>query len=137
MPTVPITRTCPGVEPRGDFLVFNVASSSPGTPDYRVDLQKFCGHGECDCPNFRLALSVDWQGRKITKLAAMLNGAIPSAALECKHIRFAKRYLLFRFLNELIESREKEANDNKKQAQARSMAYRVPGTGQPKASRAA
>ena len=108
MPTVALKKLVEGVEENGDFLVFYVESSQHGNPPYRVDLQKFCGNGDCDCPNFSLAKLIEQKGVKVSKRLALTKGAMPCPALECKHIRRAKRYLLFKVLNRLIEDREKE-----------------------------
>ena len=116
MPTLPVERLVAGVHENGDFLVFYVDSSRPAHEPHRVDLQKFCGNGDCDCEDFRIRLS-QAEGTK-TKRVMMLKGAIPHPSLECKHIRRAKRYLLQKVLNKLIEDRDKKANENKLQAKA-------------------
>ena len=59
MPTIPVDKLVTGVTENGDFLVFYVESSQPGHDDYRVDKEKFCGHGDCDCDDFRVALRAD------------------------------------------------------------------------------
>lgn len=126
MPVVPLSKSTPGVEENGDFLVFYVQSSRPGHEPHRVDLQKFCGNGDCDCENFSLATVVEIKGRKVTKRFALTKGAMPSPSLECKHIRRAKRYLLFKVLNRLISDRESQANANRQKApQARPVGNHV------------
>ena len=124
MPTLQISKLVEGVTENGDLLVFNVESSNPVNPPYRVDLQKFCGNGDCDCPNFRTALTVN--EKTMTKRQALVKGAMPSPSLECKHIRRAKRYWNFKTLNRVIENREREANENKERAKARTMGNSVP-----------
>ena len=127
MPTVPLETTCPGVAENGDFLVFYVDSSRPGKLPHRVDVQKFCGNGHCDCEDFTLAKRTTWGGKKMTKKQALEAGAVPSPGLECKHIRAAKRFLCFRLINHMISERERTAHANKEAAKARSVVRSVPG----------
>lgn len=127
MPTIPVKKLVAGVNENGDFLVLYVESSRHGHEPHRVDLQKFCGHGQCDCEDFCVALRAS-DGTK-TKRQMMIDGAIPHASLECKHIRRAKRYLLQKVLNRIIEDRDIEANENKQKAKGGStVAHRVPET---------
>lgn len=114
MPTIPATELVPGVEETEDFLVFFAESSEPGKEPYRVDKQKFCGNGDCDCPDFRVALRAG-EGR-MTRRQALLKGAYPSEDLKCKHIKRVDRYLLQKVVNGAIEKRESEANANKQKA---------------------
>jgi len=127
MPTVPLETTCPGVAENGDFLVFYVDSSRPGKPHHRVDIQKFCGNGHCDCEDFTLAKRTTWRGKQMTKKQALEAGAVPSPGLECRHIRAAKRFLCFRLINHMIEVRERTAHANQEAAKARSVVRSVPG----------
>jgi hypothetical protein len=105
MPTIPPEQLVPGVTQDEDFLVFHVRSSRPNIPPHRVDLQRYHGAGVCTCEDFVM--------RKAKKLAER---AMPHPSLECVHIRQAKRYLLFKILNGVIEERENRANENKAKA---------------------
>ncbi len=131
MPTVPIDQTCPGVTESGDFLVFRVASQRPGHAAHRVDLQKFCANGHCTCEDFTIAKRTEFRGKLMTKHQALLAGAIPSPALECKHIQRAKRFVTFCLLNRMIEDRERKTRENKATAQARPVGQRIPQTTRP------
>jgi hypothetical protein len=92
---VPATLKNPveGVTPHGDYLVFDVASASRKTP-WRVDLMAYRQNGACACESF----TFDKRG--------MLDaGAHPAENLECRHIKQAKRWLLFEFLRKLAAER--------------------------------
>ena len=111
MPTIPLQKLVGGVSENGDFLVFYVASSRPEIEPHRVDLQRYNGNGSCDCENFQ------YKKRPLLEKRAM-----PAEILECKHIKRAKRYLLWKVLNKMIETREDQSNANKeKAAQTRAM----------------
>ncbi len=125
MPTVPIEDACPRVLENEDFLVYHVESDSYGNSPYRVDMQKFCGHGHCECPDFCLAKRSEFKGKTVTKLQAMQAGAIPSPAFECKHIKAVNRYLSFCVKNPLIQKRDSQTNENKTTAKARAVDARV------------
>lgn len=113
MPTVPIEKIVSGVTDTGDFLTYEVESDRKGHTPYRVDLQKFCGNGECQCKAFTAIKDVEFNGELITKKQALLKGAIPNEKLQCKHISKAKRYLIHEVLNRIISDREKISNENK------------------------
>ena len=125
MPTIPASNLVPGVTETEDFLVYYVASSQPERQPYRVDLEKFCGNGECSCPGFNLKPMVDIGGKMVTRRMALLKRAMPSPQLECPHIQRAKRYVNFVAINRIIQDREKQSYANKKAAQASTLGHRV------------
>jgi hypothetical protein len=105
MPTIDPFKLVPGVRPDQDFLVFWVDSRRPEEPEHRVDLQKYCGNGHCDCEHFMFRMN-----------GKLFRRAIPATQLECWHIRQAKRFYTFVKLNAEIEQRERMSDDNKKKA---------------------
>jgi hypothetical protein len=116
VPTIPLKRLIPGVRAdEFDLLIYWVESRTPGQPERRVDLQKFCGAGHCSCEDF-----------KFNKSKFLLKRAMPAPNLECWHIQQARRYFSFECLNRVIEKREYEAQQNKAAAKARYLARRVP-----------
>lgn len=89
----PLKNPVEGVTPHGDFFVFNVASASRLAP-WRVDLMAYWQNGACGCENFTF------------KNRGMLDaGAHPAENLECRHIKQAKRWLMFEFLRKLAADR--------------------------------
>lgn len=102
MPTIPANQLVDGVAEHPDFLVFLVESRTEGVLPHRVDLQRYNANGFCDCDNFKYKMN-----------PALADGAMPQPALECWHIKQAKRYLLFKVLNAVVEEREKQAEKNK------------------------
>ena len=135
MPTVPLEKIVQGVTPTGDFLVYEVNSDRAGHTPYRIDLQKFCGNGECQCKSFTAIKDVEFNGEVITKKQALLKGAMPNEKLECKHLKKVKRYLIHEVLNRIISDREILSNENKQlskqKAQAKSLvAVSIPESGE-------
>ena len=116
MPTVPIEKIVSGVTATGDFLVYEVESDRKWHSPYRVDLQKFCGNGQCQCKAFTAIKDVEFNGELLTKKQALLKGAMPNEKLHCKHISKAKRYLIHEVLNRIISDREKQSYENKQLA---------------------
>jgi hypothetical protein len=126
MPTIPPEQLSPGVEETSDFLVFLVASSRPEIEPHRVDLQTYCGNGSCTCEHFKFKLS-----------KFLIRRAMPDETLECRHIKRAKRYLYYKFVNRLMEDREMESHANKIEARektrrmVRSLSRTAPEVNQP------
>jgi hypothetical protein len=130
MPTININKLFNDVAQDADFLVLYVKSRRPGHLPWRIDKQKFCGNGECQCEHFTASLTVN--NKTMTMRQALKAGALPSEKLKCYHIKRADQYLLQKMLNAVIEQREKLANENKQAAKAnRSVGQRVPEPARP------
>ena len=116
MPTIPASELVAGVRDTQDFLVYVVASDTVAGREYRVDMQKFCGNGECTCARFCKSKNVDVNGTMMTMRQALRAGAKPNEKLECRHIKRVRRYQSFVINNRIIEDREYEAEQNKAKA---------------------
>jgi len=92
---MPASKIVPGVIPDPDeTLVYWVESDSGETP-YRVDLTSYSGNGKCDCMDFATR-----------KDGYLHRGAMPSARLECKHIRRAARFMRFEVTARVLEVKQ-------------------------------
>lgn len=79
---------------RGEYKRFFVDSERPGKPPYLVDLDSYDGNGECRCKNF----TVKCEPQAKAQLTLPKNQRWP---MRCKHIKWAREYLLDLFLDNL------------------------------------
>ena len=99
-----LSQLCPGVEPfEPDSLVYLVQSQSRSEVKQKVDFTAWGGFGECGCEHF------------LCRIAPLLReGKRPTDAMECPHIKRARRYLALEAIQAIIRRRENEAQTNKK-----------------------
>lgn len=124
--SIPANELFPDVEESSDFLVYFVVSETFVGRKYRVDLERGNTNGFCECKSFCAAKNIDVGGVKMTMRQALEQRAMPNEQLECKHIKRVKRYLLFKILNEIIERRNNEAENNKREARKSKLVQGVP-----------
>lgn len=91
---IAIADLVPGVRATSDNLVFEVQSASRPRIWHRVDLAATSGFGGCSCERYTMTLQ-----KRVRK------AAIPTAALECGHIREARRYLAIQVAQAMIRLR--------------------------------
>lgn len=101
---VPVSQMMAGVRPlEGEPLVYLVQSGSRKGLLHRVDFTAWSGFGECGCESFQM------------RIAPLLReGCKPVEALECPHIRKARRYLALDLIQKIIARREAKAHENQK-----------------------
>src|SRR3954469_5681932 len=89
---------------RGEATRFFVDSERAGKHPYLVDLQSFDGNGECACDNFRIRL----ESRARQEARKPKNQRWP---MRCKHIKWAREYILDLFLDALRTPRHTAAHN--------------------------
>lgn len=99
---IPVRLLCPGVRPvEGEPLVYLVQSATRKEIWHRVDFAAWNGYGECGCESFQ-----------IKKAPLLREGIFPNPALECLHIKRARRFLAIEFIQKVIALREERAHEN-------------------------
>jgi len=96
-------QIAPGVFPKEDFLVYEVASESRPGMRHRVDFSEWSGFGSCSCEKFTC------------KIAPLLReGITPAVDMQCPHLARARLYASVEQNQGAITRRLELANENRK-----------------------
>ena len=89
---------------RGEATRFFVDSERAGMHPYLVDLQSYGGNGQCMCEHFRIRLESQVRGE-------MRKPKNQRWTFRCKHIKWAREYILDLFLEALATPRHTAAHN--------------------------
>lgn len=96
---IPLADLAPGVRDTDDSLIVEVQSTSRPRVWHRVDLSAYSGFGHCMCEVFQLRLN-----------GHVRQAPVPREAMECRHIRKARRYLALAVAQRIIQQRAQNPN---------------------------